>query len=223
MDSTQNMGLIYTSIGADGSFGPEVWLDNRVCECCQTSAAATPDGMAVVYRDRSDAEIRDISFVRLSNGKWSEPQPLSNDGWEIYGCPVNGPAISSLGSSLSAAWFTAANDKPQVKAVFSTGETFGAPILIDDGSPIGRVDITVVAPDEALVSWVETGGSGAEVRARYVKADGSRGPSIVIAPTSGGLASGFPRMEKTGAEILFAWTDVDKSAVQTAVLKLTSP
>jgi hypothetical protein len=224
MESTENMGLIYTHVGADGSLGEEIWLDNRVCECCQTSAAATPDGMAVVYRDRSDGEIRDISIVRLSNGQWSPPQPLSNDGWEIYGCPVNGPAISSSGPALAAAWFTAPGDKPQVKAALSEdGVSFGQPVQIDDGQPIGRVDVVAVASDESLVSWAETSANGTQIRARYVKADGTRSPSIVVAPISGGLSSGFPRMEKTGDEIVFAWTNVDTSTVQTAVLKLTSP
>src|SRR5262249_43825753 len=84
--SGMEMSLIHTMIGLDGTLGKEVLLDGRVCECCQTSAAPTPDGMAVVYRDRSEKEVRDISIVRLKNGQWSEPQPLSKDGWEINGC-----------------------------------------------------------------------------------------------------------------------------------------
>jgi hypothetical protein len=220
MEPTQNMGLIYTSIAADGTPGPEMWLDERVCECCQTSAAAIPDGMAVVY-----AEVRDISIVRFTNGQWSRPQALSNDGWEIYGCPVNGPAVSSTGSTLAAAWFTAPNDKPQVKAALSVdaGANFGPVVQVDDGQPLGRVDIVAVSEDESLVSWVETVGDGAEVRARYVKTDGTRSPPIVVGPISGGLSSGFPRIEKTGDEVVFAWTDVDTSKVKTALLKLTTP
>lgn len=223
MESTQNMGLIYTSIAADGSLGPEVWLDDRVCECCQTSAAAIPDGMAVVYRDRSEAEIRDISIVRFTNGQWAEAQPLSNDGWEIYGCPVNGPAVSSAGSMVAVAWFTAPNDKAQVKVALSLdgGVNFGSPVQVDDGQPLGRVDIVAITEDESLVSWVEKIADGAQIRARYVKTDGTRSPSIVVGPISSGLSSGFPRIEKTGDEVLFAWTDVDASTVKTALLRVT--
>jgi hypothetical protein len=223
MESTQNMGLIYTGIDSDGGLSPETWVDDRVCECCQTSAAAIPDGMAVVYRDRSEAEIRDISIVRFVNGQWSEPKPLSSDGWEIYGCPVNGPAVSSTGSTLAAAWFTAPNDQPQVKVALSldAGVTFGPPVQVDDGQPLGRVDIVAVAEDESLVSWVETVPDGAQVRARYVKSDGTKSPSIVVGPISAGLSSGFPRIEKSGDEVVFAWTDVDTSTVKTALLRLS--
>src|SRR5262249_13327712 len=120
--SEMEMSLMYTMIGLDGTLGKEVLLDGRVCECCQTSAAPTPDGMAVVYRDRSEKEVRDISIVRLKNGQWSEPQPLSKDGWEINGCPVNGPAISSAGRSVAVAWFTAAGGQPRGFApLFSHG------------------------------------------------------------------------------------------------------
>src|SRR4030095_8556753 len=38
-DGTGDMGLIYTTIGKDGSIGPETSLDGRVCECCQPAAA----------------------------------------------------------------------------------------------------------------------------------------------------------------------------------------
>ena len=118
---------------------------------------------------------------------------------------MNGPAISSSGSALAAAWFTAPGDKPQVKAALSQdGGCFGQPVQIDDGQPIGRVDVVAVASDESLVSWAETSANGTQIRARYVKADGTRSPSIVVAPISGGLSSGFPRMEKTGDEIVFS-------------------
>src|SRR5262249_6816638 len=77
------MALMHTTISADGALSPEALLDNRVCECCHTAAAVAPDGLIVAYRDRSDKEIRDISLVRYVNGVWSQPEPLSSEGWEI--------------------------------------------------------------------------------------------------------------------------------------------
>jgi len=63
------MSLMCTVIGLNESLGKEVLLDGRVCECCQTSAPPTSDSIAVVYRDRSEREVRDISIVRLKNGQ----------------------------------------------------------------------------------------------------------------------------------------------------------
>jgi hypothetical protein len=145
--------------------------------------ASTPDGMSVVYRDRSEEEVRDISIVRLKNGRWSEPQPLSKDGWEIQGCPVNGPAISSAGQNVAVAWFTAAHDQPRIYAALSSdgGATFGPQILVGDGNPLGRVDIIANPSGNALVSWVERAPSGAQVRARIAGPDGAKAPAIVVA------------------------------------------
>jgi hypothetical protein len=218
--SGMGMSLMYTMIGLDGTLGKEVLLDGRVCECCQTSAAPTPDGMAVVYRDRSEKEVRDISIVRLKNGQWSEPQPLSKDGWEIKGCPVNGPAISSAGQNVAVAWFTAARDQPRVYVAVSAdgGATFGSPILVNDGTPIGRVEIIALPSGSAFVSWVERTPGGAEVRARIVIADRSKAPAIVVAETS----SGVPRMKVSGDEVVIAWTDSRNiRKVRTAILRMT--
>ena len=39
-----DMALMYTTITSAGVLGPEVQIDNRVCECCKTSMTMTPDG-----------------------------------------------------------------------------------------------------------------------------------------------------------------------------------
>ena len=217
--SGMEMSLMYTMIGLDGTLGKEVLLDDRVCECCQTSAASTPDGMAVVYRDRSEKEVRDISIVLLKNGQWSGPQPLSKDGWEIQGCPVNGPAISSAGQNVAVAWFTAAKDQPRVYAALSAddGATFGPPILVGDENLIGRVDVIALPSGNAFVSWVERTSGRAEVRARIVRTDGSKAPAIAVAESS----SGVPRMKMSGNEVVIAWTDSQNRKVRTAILRMT--
>ena len=218
------MGLMYSSIGKDGSIGAETSLDGRVCECCQTAAAAVPNGMLVVYQDRSPKEIRDISIARYTNGKWSAPEPLSTDGWEIDACPVNGPAISSNGKNVAVAWFTAVDDKPRVNVVLSTdaGKTFGKPVRVDDGSTSGRVDILSLSSGGAVVSWVERGsqGSGSQVRLRQIEGNGTTGASVSI--SGSGLQPGsMPRIERAGNEIVVAWTPSgDMPSVRTAVVTL---
>ena len=57
------MALMHTTIDADGTVGAEAVLDPRVCECCQTSAAATSDGLLVVYRNRSDEEMYSMAIL----------------------------------------------------------------------------------------------------------------------------------------------------------------
>lgn len=105
-------------IDKQGNKSNEWELDNRVCDCCQTAAANTTNGPVVVYRDRSEQEIRDVSIVRLIDGKWTTPKPIFTDNWKIEGCPVNGPRIDAIGNSLAVAWFTSPDKNAQVNIVF---------------------------------------------------------------------------------------------------------
>ncbi len=217
-----DMALMYTTIAANGTLGPETQIDNRACECCKTSMTATADGLVAVYRDRSDKEIRDISIVRYANGRWSQPQALTNDGWEIDGCPINGPAVSANGRNVAVAWFTAPDDKSQVDVLMSadSGKTFGKKIRIDDGNPIGRVDVVSRSSGAAVVSWVERTSQGAQVRVREVAANGTAAAPMNVSGTAG-LGSGvFPRMVRSGDDIVVAWTDASKPAqIRTVVVR----
>ena len=218
--SSNEMTLRYTTIDAKDRLSEDVVLDSRVCDCCQTSAALTADGAVVVYRDRSEKEIRDISLVRFYKGRWTEPRTLNADDWEIHGCPVNGPSVSADGRRVAVAWFTAAKDAPRVKVIFSddAAATFGQPIRVDEGMPIGRVDVLLLADGSALVSWIERTTKGGEVKVRRIRPDGSRNQSITVAESSAARASGFPQMARAGNEIIFAWTDPGTpSRVRTAL------
>ena len=193
----------------DGAVTSTEMLDDRTCDCCQTAIAMTSRGPVVVYRDRSDDEIRDMYVVRRVDGQWTAPTPLHRDGWKIDYCPVNGPAISAIADTVVAVWYTAAEDTARVSVVFSTdgGASFGAPVRVDGGSPTGRVDVELLDGGAALVSWIERlGGEAAEVRARVARRDGTLESPVVVSPSSGTRSSGFPRMARTTDGVIMAWT-----------------
>lgn len=231
------MTLRFTTVDAEGRLGTEVRLDASVCDCCQTAMATTADGVVAVYRDRTEGEVRDIYVARYADGEWSDGRPVHNDGWVIPGCPVNGPAVAAAGDTVAVAWFTAAEEtgdtaltreeirsageRGRVLAAFSTdgGRTFGAPIRVDDGQAMGRVDI-VLLDGAAAVSWLERAENGAEVRIRRVDPSGV-GPASVIAGAQAERATGFPRMVRAGDRLVFAWTmPGEAGGVRTAVVGL---
>jgi hypothetical protein len=211
-------------IGPDGGVSSSVMIDNRICDCCQTSAAMTSRGPVVVYRDRSPDEIRDIAILRRVDGKWTEPARVHADEWHIEGCPVNGPSIVADGERVAVAWFTGARDTARVNVAFSqdAGATFGAPVQVDHGKPAGRVDVEFDNAGRALVSWLErVGEDGAEVRVRAVSPDGALSAPITVANSAAARASGFPRMVRAGNEVVFAWTQPGDSArVRVAIARV---
>ncbi|MEX2528142.1 MAG: sialidase family protein [Gemmatimonadota bacterium] len=218
----REMTLRHAVLHPDGTLGPEALLDDRICDCCQTSAAQTNDGVVVVYRDRSPDELRDISSVRFVRGEWTEPAPVHTDGWVIPACPVNGPAVAAQGNQVVTAWFTAADEVPRVRLAWSTdgGVSWGEPVQVDQGNPVGRVDVVVLPDGTAWVVWLEAAGEGADLLGRRVDLSGQMGPVASLAGTSSARASGFPRMAAFDEGVFLAWTDPDEGrGVQGALLR----
>ena len=225
------MTLRFAEFGSDGTRVRETRLDSKVCDCCQTAMVNTSKGLLAAYRDRSDTELRDISLIRPLAEK-VEPREFSKDGWKINACPVNGPALAARGSAVSVAWFTMAGGKPRVKAAVSKdgGDTFSAPLEVDAAFPAGRVDIAMLGSGESLLTWLGRDEGGAAIKAAYLGADGVLKPGFKVATASIARAAGFPRLELSGGEVVFAWTEVGAtpesstvpppSRVRTAVMSL---
>jgi hypothetical protein len=221
-----SMALRYAVIDASGKVSDETVLDDRICECCQTSAALTTEGPIIVYRDRSESEVRDNYFVRRQSGGWSVPRPVGVDNWEISACPVNGPSVAADGGGrLAIAWFTEEGNDPRVQIAFSNdaGATFGKPTRVDDGEVIGRVDVVMLADGSALVCWMSGIEEKGANKVRRVGPDGSLGPVAIISESDISRASGFPRMARRGDTVHFAWTQFGKpSRVRTATADVSA-
>lgn len=212
-ESLHEMMLLTTQMGADGGVSGEVVLDERICDCCQTGYAAARQGPVIVYRGRSPDEIRDVLVVRWTGGGWSVPTPVHDDGWRIAGCPVNGPQADAVGDTVAVAWFAAPDENsPVVQLAISHngGETFAAPVRVDQGSPSGRVDV-VMTPDGPAVSWLErSGDSAASVLLRRFDWSGATlGDALVLHSGSAARGSGFPRMTWADGGIVLVWTDTE--------------
>jgi hypothetical protein len=197
-----------TAVVREKSGAGEV-VDADVCSCCQTDAALSAGGPVVAYRDHTKEEIRDISVLRRTPRGWSQPVRVHADNWKIPGCPVNGPAIDASGRNVAVAWFTAAPPSPRVQVAFSKdgGATFGPPVLVDGGKPLGRVDLALDADGSVLVTWLSLADKEAQVRLRRLAPDGKAGQPLTLASTSASRNSGFPRMAISGGNLYVAWVE----------------
>lgn len=215
------MSIRAAEVGLDGKVLWDELLDAKTCDCCQTSSALTDLGPVVVYRNRSDKEIRDIAITSLINGKWTEPRIIHADGWEIAGCPVNGPRVAAKGNTVLVGWFTAAGAAPKVKFAFSgdSGANFSKPIEVDSIGIIGRVDVALLDENSGVVSWMETLTEGTFLLAARVDQNGM-GAVQRIAAMDPSRKSGFPQMELHGETVYFAWTEVGEKStrIRTAFL-----
>ncbi len=218
------MTIRAAEVSSKGTVSNEQLLDERTCDCCQTTAAITANGAVVIYRDRSEDEVRDMSIVRLVNGEWTTPKTIFDDNWQIEGCPVNGPKAAALDNNVVVAWFTGANNEAKVKVVFSSdgGESFEAPIPIGASNVMGRVDIALIDSENAIVSWMETNDTEARIMAVKVHKSGKIAMPVIISSLDASRKTGFPQMELVGDKVYFAWTDFsdDITTIKTAYVRL---
>jgi len=206
------MTLRAATFGAAGAKRAEFELDAMTCDCCQTDAAVSADGVLVAYRDRDPGEIRDVKVTRFDGTSWTAPAVVHADRWMMPACPVNGPAIAARGRHAWVAWYTGAGGPPSVRLAASTngGATFGPMRQVAMGeAQLGRVD---VAADDAGVwmSWMqETGGRQSLWLARFDPALASEQFRVQVADVAGrGRGTGFPRLQVRDGAAWLAWTEV---------------
>ncbi len=188
-------------------------VDPRVCDCCQTAAAVSGDGALVVYRDRDDAEVRDISIARRTEAGFQAPHAVHEDAWTIAGCPVNGPSIAADGDDVWVTWFTGA-DGGSVRLARSRdgGATFTDPVTIDEAQPPGRVSLTAIHADGdttgVLVVWMARA-NGGEIRARFVGNDGVPAAPTRVASSGTDRDHGFPVVAEHEGHVYVAYRTVE--------------
>jgi hypothetical protein len=204
-----DMTVRTATIDARGRVSQDQLVDPRACDCCPLGAVAVSGASLVAWRDRTAEEIRDISTARIAPDGPGEVTPVHRDGWRMPGCPVNGPALAAGGGRVAAAWYTVAGDTARVRCAFSAdgGRTYAEPVRVNEGDPVGRVDIAMLADGSAAVSWLEHHGEGVRLRARRVTPGGVSAPAITVASLTGLKGVGLPRVARLGTQLVVAWTE----------------
>ncbi len=195
-------------------------IDASVCDCCGTSTTVLPDGSFIsAFRNRTQDEIRDIYVSKFVDGNWTESKAVHNDNWKIAACPVNGPMIKANEEIVAVSWFTAANNESRVKVAISEdlGDSFSAPIIVDKGNPLGRVDLEVFDDNSFFVTWVERkeDRTKATFIGKHYKKDGTLLNEYDIAEMSSSRKSGFPRITLSNGNLIATYTHINEEGQTT--------
>lgn len=206
----KGMTIRSTKVTADGSIFQDQIIDNLVCDCCQTDIAQSNQGPILVFRNRTENERRDIYYSRMTNGRWSESQPVAIDDWNIAGCPVNGPSVAVNGQTTAVAWYTKAKGYGEVKLALSkTGDgLFGTALAVESGDTVlGQVGLSSAQDGGFLVSWMTyTEGTVGHLKLRYFDAEGIAGPTIITEEIDFTRKAGLPQMVLLGDLAVLSWT-----------------
>lgn len=221
------MSLRSAVLDGQGRVNWETEVDNRTCDCCSTDAVRLDEKVMVVYRDRSETEIRDIRFsLGQAEGAWSDPQLVHADNWQISACPVNGPALASSGNQVLTVWTTMRNDDLLVRAALGSKAGFGAAQDIESGPRVqGRVDAAAWGEQAFLLTWMgQSDAHAADSAIKLAEMDFQgtlHGPST-IAELPSGRNTGFPRIASFGKVALLAWTEPTAAGSTIRVLRISA-
>jgi len=221
------MSLRSAVLDGHGRVNWETEVDNRTCDCCGTDAVRLGEEVMAVYRDRSATEIRDISFsLGQAGGAWSEPKLVYADNWQISACPVNGPALASIGNQVLTVWTTMRNDDLLVRAALGSRAGFGAAQDIESGPRVqGRVDAAAWGEQAFLLTWMgqsDVQAADSAIKLAEMDLQGTLLGPRTVAELPSGRNTGFPRIASSGTVALLAWTEPTAVGSTIRVLRISA-
>jgi hypothetical protein len=200
-----------------------------VCYCCKTALAAGPDGaLYAAWRHVYPGNLRDIAFAMSRDGgrTFSTPLRVSEDRWELDGCPENGPALAvDLSSRIHVVWPTLVKESGRETlalfyAMSRDGRSFRPRVRIPTAAAAYHAQILALHSDGLMVAWDEAAKGGHEVRfARGTPGADGRATFAAVSDRSG-LRGSYPSIAETPRGVIAAWTDTTGTAARIAVLRV---
>jgi hypothetical protein len=192
----------------------ETLIASDVCFCCKTATAVDAGGTVyAAWRHIFPGSIRDIAFAKSSDGgrHFSQLVRVSEDKWEIDGCPEDGPSIAvDRSGTVHIVWATVVAEGEPQKAIFYAtsrdGKAFAprARIPTTGNTTPGHPQLVVTPDGAAAIVFDEVVGGVRRVSLARKPRDGAfQSPEIL----SGTASASFPVMVRSGAaDLLVAWT-----------------
>ena len=191
LDSREGrQGLRYARSNDLGTtWGKDVALAPRTCDCCWNSIATRPGAsgegeVSVLYRG---GEPRDMMHMASTGGaKWNTPASIGGFDWRIQGCPHVGGALAVQGKVLHALVWTGKDGAlglyhsslaAEAGAVGAAGAAGAASAVWSKPAKLGtddakNADLTIGSDGTLIAVWDEAGGSSSPLRLAK-SADGS--------------------------------------------------
>ena len=136
------------------SWGKNVDVERRTCECCANRLSVKGNAVYVVYRGRDP---RDMNVARTSDGgtSWTKLGPAARFGWEFDGCPEVAGGLAWTGERLHALAWTGKESDVGVWTAASDdrGSSWSKPARLGDASA-KQLDLAS-SGDCATAVWAE--------------------------------------------------------------------
>ena len=158
---------LYAALSADGgaTFAPNRRVAEHSCQCCRTALTWSAQGPLAFWRHVFGRNIRDFAIAALDGGPLLR---VTDDDWEIDGCPHHGGGIAADGrGNLHIVWFTDGGKRKGIfhrriaQTDFSKTETrldMSAPLALGEPARQAGHPAVAAADDRVLLAWREFDG-----------------------------------------------------------------
>ena len=207
----ERSGLYYAQDTAEAQ---EREVLKGVCYCCKVALATAADGAIVAaWRHVYAGNFRDIAFTISRDGgrTFAAPQRLSEDRWQLAGCPDDGPALAVDGTGvIHAVWPTViGGEKPEGAVFYASsrdGRTFSPRTRIPTlGSPKPmHPQIVADGAGRLAVAWDEVIGGVRQASMRTIRFDAAGRPTFGATARLGtpDATSSYPMLVSTPEGLL---------------------
>jgi hypothetical protein len=155
-------------------------LVHGVCYCCKTALAAAPNGdLMLAWRHVFAGGYRDMAFSisRDAGRTFSTPVRVSRDGWQIAGCPEDGPALAIDPNRRGhIVWPTLVREGGRDRmtlfhSVTTNGLVFSERTRLPAGDSAFHPQVVVATNGDVVAAWDEGSAGTRRIRLARGRAD----------------------------------------------------
>jgi len=189
----------------------EVEITRSVCYCCKTAIATGAEGRVfTAWRHVYPGNIRDVAFSMSSDGgrTFAAPVRISEDRWQLDGCPDDGPAMAVDAAGVTHVVWPSVVDGPEpYKAIFHSwtrdGRSFTPRMRITHVGNNAAHPQVVAHSAGVTVLWDEVVDGQRRVFAR--RHSRSNSTFVPVALSDERAAASYPAAVVVGEEVVAAW------------------
>jgi hypothetical protein len=215
----------------DGAIAPR-GIARGVCYCCRTALATGRDGaIYAAWRHVYAGNQRDVAFTQSRDGgrSFAEPVRVSEDGWQLDGCPENGPALSVTASNhVHVVWPTLVRDaRGETLRLFHAssrdGRRFTPRVELPTSGAAYHPQIIVLPDGSLLAAWDELAAGKRHVRVARGEPDAGGGFAFALVTGAGELPGAYPALAVTASHAVVAWAQPGETESWLSVRRIAHP